>query len=52
MAILAVSLIAVVGAILGYRSVRRLQRVRREYDVGTVSDDWLQKQRGKANHHD
>jgi hypothetical protein len=44
--ILVVGLISFVGALIAYRVVRPMQRRRKDYDAGAVSEYWLQQQRG------
>jgi hypothetical protein len=44
--ILVVGLITFVGALIAYRSIRPIQRPRKDYDAGAVSEYWLQQQRG------
>jgi hypothetical protein len=51
MPLLVVGLILVVGTLVTYRIVRPLQRRRKRYDVGAVSEDWLQRQRGTIDNH-
>jgi len=44
--LLVVGLISFAGAWIAYRTIRPMQRRRKDYDAGAVSEYWLQQQRG------
>lgn len=45
--LLILGLITVASALFAYRTLRPMQRRRKDYDAGTVSEQWLQQQRGE-----
>ena len=44
--LLVLGLITVAGALIAYRQIRPMQRHKKDYDAGAVSEQWLQQQRG------
>jgi hypothetical protein len=38
-----------IGVVLAYHTIRPITRRRQKYDAGTVSDYWLQQQRGQSD---
>ena len=46
------TIIGLVGAFLAFRAIQPRMRRSKDYDAGTVSDAWLQQQRGQSNNPD
>ena len=46
MSLLVIGLISFVGVLIAYLAIRPMQRRRKDYDAGAVSEYWLQQQRG------
>jgi hypothetical protein len=44
----AITLLGIAGLILAYMIVRSLTRRQKKLDAGTVSEDWIQQQRGRS----
>jgi hypothetical protein len=42
-----IGLITVVGAFIGYHTIRPRLRTRKDYEAGAVSERWLQQQRNE-----
>ncbi len=45
---IALAAVGLGGAFLIYQTVRPMMRRRRNYDAGTVSEYWIQQQRGRS----
>jgi hypothetical protein len=44
-----VGLISVAGVFLAYQTIRPMTRRKRKFDAGSVSEYWLQQQRGESD---
>jgi hypothetical protein len=45
---LALGVLGIGGVMIIYRTVRPMTRRRKKYDAGTVSQDWIEQQRGRS----